>query len=87
MSDGWLCLIVLWCLSTAVGAIVGNAKNQALLGALLAGLLGPLGWLFILLVPDARRRCPHCAGNLPDQRVTKCMHCGSYVGPNKTPPV
>ena len=83
-QDSLVCIIFFWCLWAAVGAIIGQvARNQALGGVALGVLLGPLGWLAVLLMPDARKKCLQCGGRLPDTPVVKCMHCGSDVIPSK----
>lgn len=66
-----------------IGAGIGSLKGNGLLGFLLSLLLGPLGWLLVLLASDKRRKCPHCAGPLGDgEKITRCKNCGqSLVAP------
>ena len=52
----WLGAILL-CLGT-VGAGLGSFKGRAAFGFALGALLGPIGWLIVLLLPDAREKNP-----------------------------
>ena len=63
-----------------VGAIIGESKGRAGEGAVLGGLLGPIGWLVVGLGPDYKaasesRKCPFCA-ELVKREATVCKHCG-----------
>jgi predicted amidophosphoribosyltransferase len=73
-------LLLYWVsISGTIGALIGSIKGNMGLGVLLALLLGPVGWLLICFVPDKRRKCPQCAGALPDAKVARCKHCGSLL--------
>lgn len=65
--------------SAAIGALIGSVKGNTALGFVLALLLGPLGWLLVCFASDKRRKCPQCAGALPDAKVARCKHCGSLL--------
>ena len=61
-----------------VGAIVGKTKNRIGAGMFLAILLGPIGWLVVLIGPDYRRKCPFCAESVkPEAKI--CPHCRSDI--------
>lgn len=68
------------CVSALVGYFIGNGKGRGGDGAVWGLLLGPLGWLVVALGPDLRRKCPLCAGALPNAKVTRCLHCGQEIG-------
>jgi len=69
-------LLISWVVvSPIVGAIIGQTRNNRALGAVLGLFLGPLGWLLVLL-NDAREKCPECKGHVADGAV-RCQHCGA----------
>jgi len=49
-----------------VGAVIGGAlgawKNRITFGVMVGGLIGPLGWLLILILPNNHPKCPACKG-------------------------
>ena len=63
-----------------VGAMIGSRKGRAGLGGFLGMLFGFVGWLIIVILPDAEdsRGCPECFGKVP-RAARKCMHCGSSL--------
>ncbi len=67
------------CVSAVIGYLIGNTKEEGAAGAILGGLFGPLGWLFVLCIGDDRPKCPLCQGRLPNGQVTRCRHCGGEV--------
>lgn len=82
MGDGdFLCFAAFFfLLYVTVGAILGKVcRNQPGMGALLAILCGPFGWLLIALITDNRRRCQECHGRIPTKEARRCMHCGSEL--------
>ena len=72
--------VVVWLVSAVVGAIIGNTKGRPTAGALWSMLLGPLGWLVILIAPDVRPKCPECGGPIV-RGARKCKNCGSSLSP------
>ena len=68
-----------WAVSGVIGALIATARKQnALAGAFLGILLGPIGWLILAISgPNSsrRRQCPHCQEWVP-LRATACSHCG-----------
>lgn len=66
----------------AIGILIGQKKGRALAGLAWSMLLGPFGWLLVLLGPDLNSPkgapCPHCAGVVPINQA-KCNHCGNVV--------
>lgn len=53
-----------------IGAL-GKMKNRELEGALCGFVLGPLGWIIILLVKGNFPKCPYCKGEV-EKGATKC---------------
>ncbi|MDP3720325.1 MAG: zinc ribbon domain-containing protein [Acidobacteriota bacterium] len=74
---------LLWVVVFAlVGAAIGQKRGRALAGFFLGGLIGPLGWLVLLLGPDYSgqfRKCPYCAESVKTEAVI-CKHCGKSLG-------
>jgi hypothetical protein len=68
--------LICWLLSAVVGALIGQSKGRPTAGAFWGLLLGPLGWLVVVSVPDERAKCPECLGFVPDG-ARKCQHCSS----------
>lgn len=66
----------------AIGTLIGQRKQRPVGGLLWALVLGPIGWLFMFLLPAAKSSkattCPHCEGVLPFQQAA-CNHCGNRV--------
>ncbi len=58
-----------------VGHMVGKQKGRASDGFWLCLLLGPIGLICILLLPNAGALCPECKGVL-GKGARRCMHCG-----------
>ena len=75
-------LLIYFILFGAVGMLIGQRKGRTLAGLIWSMVLGPIGWLLILLGPTVggpkRVDCPHCGGVLPASQV-KCNHCGNAV--------
>lgn len=62
-----------------VGFLLGKTKGKEGVGFLLGILLGPIGWIVVLLLGGSRHKCPKCQGSLPSESVTRCMHCGAAL--------
>ncbi len=63
-------------IGAGVGSLIGEkARGRKVAGAWL-GLLGPLGWVLVLLFEDHRRKCPACRSAV-DPKATKCPRCAS----------
>lgn len=58
-----------------IGWAIGHAKGQPGAGFLAGALLGPLGWLIMLLISDARATCDECGGFIADG-ARRCKNCG-----------
>lgn len=70
---------LLWIVvSLAVGGALGKKFNGNQKAGTLLGLLGPLGWVCVLLLKDQRRLCPACKSAL-NPGATKCARCGTAV--------
>lgn len=74
-------LIVAALTSGLVGAVLGTLRGR-FFGGLLAGtLLGPFGWLLVLVSDDARRRpCTQC-GEAALKVAVVCPYCRSPMLP------
>lgn len=58
-----------------IGALLGLAKGRWLAGLVWGAVLGPIGWLVIVLSKSGLVECPDCGrGNGPDAKV--CRQCG-----------
>jgi len=49
-------VVLLWCIIAVVGYFLGLTKGRATAGLWLSLLIGPIGWLAILLGPDYRNK-------------------------------
>ncbi len=74
-----LSLVVGLACSAMLGWAVGSSRGRGAFGFTLGLLLGPLGFLIVLLLPKDGRKCPFCLGVIPKQAVT-CMHCAKDLG-------
>ena len=79
-------LLVIWFFCGLVGALCGKYKGQPFLGFIIGLLLGPIGWLIILLSGDVRPKCEACR-EVIDPKATVCPHCRSAVMKKEKPPV
>lgn len=58
-----------------IGALLGVAKGRWLAGLVWGAVLGPIGWIVIVLSKTGFAECPECSrGNMPNAKV--CRHCG-----------
>lgn len=75
-------LIMIAIIHGAIGSAIGSLKRRSLAGLLFGFLLGPIGWLLILVGPDRRPKCRRCKRvlNLP---TAKCGHCGMPISGTK----
>ncbi len=64
--------------SAAIGAFCGSFKRNSLYGFLLGALIGPLGWIVVLLLPTKGPLCPSCKAAY-NPGATRCCHCGSEI--------
>jgi hypothetical protein len=81
MSDlpGGVQLLVFAVIFGLIGLAIGNARKQhPTKSFLVSALLGPLGWLLILISKPDRsvsKQCPACLADVP-LAATACRHCG-----------
>lgn len=67
-GGSWLCMGM-------IGLGIGRTRGRGGDGFLLGFLLGPIGWLVILLLERHGRKCPECLGIVPEAAI-RCRHCG-----------
>lgn len=82
----WASLIGGLIFSCLVGIWIGNMRGRPGDGALFSLLLGPIGWLIILIGPDYRPKCPECRGVI-EEGVRRCKNCGVDLMPAAHRPV
>lgn len=68
--------LTVFLLFVAVGTAIGAKKNRTLFGLLISVLLGPIGWVIVLLMPNNFPKCHACKGDVI-AGATKCKNCGS----------
>ena len=72
-------LLIVAAIMGLIGLAIGKARQQHPVKSFLVGaLLGPLGWLLVLISrPDAAvtRQCPACLSQVP-REAAACRHCG-----------
>lgn len=73
-------LLGLWLLLGLVGCVIGNFHGRPAAGFFLGFILGPIGWLLVLLLKRGGRKCPACLCVVHDQAV-RCRHCGKTLPP------
>jgi predicted nucleic acid-binding Zn ribbon protein len=80
---GW---VVVWVvLNGAIGAALGGVfRGQAVQGAAVAIVLGPIGWIGVFGLRDVRPKCPECRGVIV-QGAKRCRHCGVAFGVKTAP--
>ncbi len=82
MNDLFVFLLLGFVLFGAVGLLIGQRKGRPLAGLIWAMVLGPIGWLLILLGPSRQdlnsTPCPHCGAALPIGEAS-CRQCGNPV--------
>jgi hypothetical protein len=61
--------------SGMIGGLIGARRKQVVSGVVWGALLGPVGWIIVILLPHRGARCPACGGVLGMDGATKCMHC------------
>jgi hypothetical protein len=68
-----------WCVSAVIGYFIGRSLGRGGAGLLWGLLLGPVGWLVLLMLGDPRPQCPLCKGRLETLAVARCRHCGGEL--------
>jgi hypothetical protein len=63
--------------SGMIGGLIGARRKQVVSGVVWGALLGPVGWIIVVLLPHRGARCPACGGVLGKDGATKCMHCAT----------
>jgi len=67
-------LVIVVLVLSLVGALLGKMRGRIISGVVWTIVLGPIGWLVVLLMKDLRPACPQCKEVIkPDTRT--CPHC------------
>jgi hypothetical protein len=76
----WPAIIFAWiAVCGVVGYYLGGTKGQPIGGFLTGVLLGPLGWMLIIIFGNSgARKCQDCRA-VVDADARKCRHCGSVL--------
>jgi len=72
--------------SALIGILIGNLRGRPGDGALWSLILGPLGWLIVLVGPDYRPKCPECRGVI-EEDARRCKNCGTDLMQQRPRPV
>lgn len=72
---------VIIAINVLVGWLIGKSKQREGAGILYGLLLGPLGWIVMILFPSAGMKCPHCGG-IAKKGCSVCCHCGRDLFPH-----
>lgn len=59
----------------AIGAVIGRSRGRERDGLVLGFLLGPIGWVLVLMGKDERPRCSECGGVVVED-AKRCKNCG-----------
>ena len=62
----------------AIGALFGWRRQRVVFGFVIGVLLGPIGWMLILILPPRILKCPHCKGVL-EFHAGRCSFCGTLI--------
>jgi hypothetical protein len=79
IGDTQMTYLMIWIGVILIGIIIGKAKGRPGSGFVWSLLLGPIGWLIVLLMKDLREKCPQCGGVIVPG-AKKCKNCGSTLG-------
>jgi hypothetical protein len=61
-----------------VGYFIGKTKGRPGSGIIWAMVLGPIGWIVVLISPDLGPKCRECGGAIV-RGARKCKNCGSSL--------
>ena len=73
-------VIIVMLVMGVIGGAIGHAKGgKEVLGFVAGLILGPIGWLFIAILPTENRTCPDCKEAIKKDAAV-CKHCGRRLG-------
>ena len=82
MNESPLALIIVF--NVVIGWAIGRSKQREGAGAFYGLILGPLGWVIMILLPNAGQKCPHCGG-MAKKGAMVCCHCGRDLVKRREP--
>lgn len=68
------------------GLAIGRCRGRPEAGLWLGLLLGPLGWLILIVGPDHRPKCPECGGVVV-KGARRCKNCGQALAELRSEPL
>jgi hypothetical protein len=74
----WISVFISLAVYGVCGWLLGRFKERPLAGAVLGVLLGPIGWLILLLGPRGTTPCPYCGATLKLWQA-RCGACGASM--------
>jgi hypothetical protein len=81
MGSPELVVALLWAVvAGGIGAAIGSRRGRTGFGLVTGSLIGPIGWLIVLLLPSGLPKCHACKGDVI-AGATKCKNCGSDLKP------
>lgn len=71
-------VVIVWLIMALIGCAIGQINGRPAAGFLWGLLLGPIGWLIVIIGPNMKPKCPECGG-IVVEGARKCKNCGSAL--------